>query len=218
MPDEYVTIRAWELRQLKDELYAARSAVINLMPDKVSEVLGSYYRCKSTREYYAWCDETADQIITLVPPDTIKQSYHGRRASCPLCGSVGHGPYADGFTVPEGMRRHLTGYGNTHHCPVTKAAFELGRDYVKTHFGEAEAKAAAEAKAEKIRIQAQRRLTEVLYRIHPTDAPKLNDEGSYRDLQGVRNVERLTWAERRANSLGLRSQMDGNVKTNGPEL
>src|SRR5262249_23951327 len=134
---------------------------------------------------------------------------------CPLCGSVGHGPYADGFTIPEGMRRHLTGYGNTHQCPVTKAAFELGRDYVKSSFGEAEAKAKAEAEAEATRIQAERRLTEVLYRIHPTDAPKLSDENlySYLGLHVVRNVERLTWAERRANSLGFRSQMDGNVKT-----
>src|SRR5262245_59034258 len=203
MPDEYVTIRASELRDLKDELYAARRAVINLMPEKVAQVLGSYHKCKSTREYYAWCEEAAGQIITLVPPDTIKQSYDGRRASCPLCGSVGHGPFADGFTVPEGMRRHLTGYGNTHHCPVTEAAFELGGDYVKRRFGEAEAKAEAEAEAERTRIQAQRRLTEVLYRIHPTDVPQLSDgDYSYLGLHEARNEERLLWAERRANSLG----------------
>src|SRR5262245_28305236 len=199
VPDDYVTIRASELRHLEDELYAARRAIINLMPEKVGRVLESYHACESTREYYAWREEAADQLIALVPPDTIKQ----RRTNCPLCGSGGHGPFADGFTVPEGMRRHLTGYGNTHHCPVTEAAFELGGDYVKRRFGEAEAKAEAEAEAERTRIQAQRRLTEVLYRIHPTDVPQLSDgDYSYLGLHEARNEERLLWAERRANSLG----------------
>ena len=206
-------VPAAELRELRNALYMARRTIVDLMPEHFAKLLTSYHRCKSTREYHAWCGTTAEQIVSLVPAEEIRLGYDSRRTACPLCKGLGHGPHPNGFTVPEGLHRHLTGYGNAHHCDVTQAAFELGRDFVQTHYGAAEAKAKAEADAVRATELAQRRLTEVIYRIDPFEAPRLVDEGSFVWMNRARDAEGVAWAERRAIALGFRSQLEGNVKT-----
>jgi hypothetical protein len=42
----------------------------------------------------------------------------GPRAACPLCGSWGYGIGAHGYSLPEGLRRHLEGYGRVQECEV----------------------------------------------------------------------------------------------------
>jgi len=212
MTDEFITIRASELRGLRDELYSARYTIIELMSDEVAALLKSYSNCESTRDFHKWCAGTADKLASMVPPECIRQSYSETRAKCPLCGSVGHGPFANGFVLPEGMRRHFTGYGKARHCPVTEAAFGLGRDYVKWRYGEAEAQAEAAARAEEDRKFKQRRLVETLYKLDPFEEPKLVDE-TWLWSNEARDAGQLVWAEERLRRLGFSVRTEDRVKT-----
>lgn len=46
-----------------------------------------------------------------------------RRALCPMCG--GGSGHASGFSLPEGLSRHLMGNGAAYQCDVMLAAFQL---------------------------------------------------------------------------------------------
>jgi hypothetical protein len=48
-----------------------------------------------------------------------------RRALCPMCGGGSSSGYAPGFSLPEGLSRHLMGRGNSLRCEVMVAAFQL---------------------------------------------------------------------------------------------
>jgi len=111
------------------------------------------------------------------------------------------GPYEDGFSLPEGLRRHLDGYGNVHRCEVLQAAFELAWDDLRDTLDEAD-------RAERQIAQA-RRDSEVLYRIGP-DELRLSDEFLFGEARGP---EALVWAEERLASLGFNPSVDGRVRS-----
>jgi hypothetical protein len=46
------------------------------------------------------------------------------RAYCPLCNGSSKQGYAKGFTVPEGLRRHLLGVRTAKQCPVVHQAVD----------------------------------------------------------------------------------------------
>lgn len=129
--------QAREIRRLKDELYLARQTIIDLMPENLREILDSYYQIKTTQDWYRWPDQTAEKITALCTHVTdFKMGGYvlESRAKCPLCGD-GPQSYYDGqagFKLPEGLRRHLTGYGRSRECPVFGAARALGRDHYQT--------------------------------------------------------------------------------------
>lgn len=126
-----------EIRRLQDELFRARVALIDLMKPEARAVLESYYRVKTTQDWYRWPDDAAEKIVDLCT-DVTERTYQGQvyeaRARCPLCGEGPQSYYEgrSGFKLPEGLRRHLVGYGRSQECSVFGAARALGRDHYQS--------------------------------------------------------------------------------------
>lgn len=104
-----------EIRLLKSDLHMARHAIIELMPDEIGQLLRGYYSCTSRSEGDAWkacvVDSLIERAIGSAPPPNMLGE---QRSMCPLCGQGSSSPYVEGYSLPEGLRRHLVGWGNTH--------------------------------------------------------------------------------------------------------
>jgi hypothetical protein len=127
------------IRRLKSDLYEARTTIIELMPEDIQRLLTSYYSCESRQQTYGWAESVADEIVESAEVLPRQQGfYFSDRAYCPLCGHGSESPYESGFAVPEGLRRHLVGWGNTRQCRVMEAALYLAGDYWHDKFHAAE--------------------------------------------------------------------------------
>ncbi len=201
------------IRQLESELFMAYYDIVGLAPPPFTELLRSYYKCTSTNDSHRWQHDIADKVVEKLPPSSISAGWDSNRANCPLCGGESQGPYQQSFTVPLGLTRHLTGFGNTHQCVIIKAASKLAREYLEDKYGAAERAAKTVADEEKARLTAERKKTETLYKVHPFDPPELID-GGYRSWFGdVRKPDRLEWAEARVRSLGFEKRSEANVQS-----
>jgi hypothetical protein len=182
------------------------------MPDEVEEFLSSFYTCKSRQETYSWDESTAHKIIALAKRITPEEgAYFSNRAYCPLCGRGSSSAFSHeaGFSVPEGLRRHLVGWGDRgNQCPVFGAAMSLARDYWHVKFHDQEVAEEAEKQARIL----ERKKTEALYQIAPNEEPELIDErAGYSN--SPRNAEEMAWAEERLSELGFQINSEGNVKS-----
>ena len=197
-----------EIQRLQMDLDRARRAIIHLMPESLQEILFSYRQCTSRGEVYQWREKVSDQIVECAKPFPRRSAYDNERANCPLCGGSPQNFYEfqQGFTLPIGLHRHLVGWGNTHQCDVTLAAFELASDWAERKFRETELQQEAEARA-KI---AARKATETLYQTGPNLEPELL--GEQYQWRPVRNQESLAWAEERLEELGFKKTLQGSVK------
>jgi hypothetical protein len=198
-----------EIEQLVHQLDDARWAIIELMPSQLQAILESFFNCESREETIGWNASIADTIIAgaeILPRD--EGSFLGDRAVCPLCKRGGSPVIGAGFSVPEGLRRHLLGWGSIRRCVVTEAAFGLARYHWQGQFGKAEA-------AEQARRQAlvkERKKSERQYRTAPDRSPELIDEGlAHRAVP--RDEMQLKWAEDRLRELGFRIGSESNVTT-----
>jgi hypothetical protein len=127
------------------------------------------------------------------------------RSYCPLCGDGAAVLYEEGFKLPEGLRRHLVGWGGPRNqCSVLRAAMELAHAHWKVKFQREDEAAAAE------RLQ-QRRSSEILYYVGPDEPTELIDEGFY--FLGARCRDELTWAENRLKQFGFETVIEGNIKS-----
>jgi hypothetical protein len=191
------------IRRLEEELYIARHDIVELMPCQMKDLLTSYYSCETSMEFWRWKHDIAERIASMTEPDPEAASfgYFGDRAYCPLCKSGSRGPYDRGFALPNGLTSHLLGQGNTHHCPVTHAAFENAHHSLRD-------KLAASAEAER-RKEEERRRTERVFLIDPSSPPKLFDEHLFGEKR--RSPEELAAAEERLRGLDFRVEVDQNV-------
>lgn len=196
--------REHEVRRLKDELDAARRTILSLMPDAIRGELTSYYRCESREASHAWLEHLANQLIARVAP-TQSSAWNEPRAYCPLCRTGPDTAYGGGFMVPEGLRRHLVGWGSTSQCEVTEAAWQLAREHWDRQWRESE----NEAKEAARNLTAERRRTEVLYRTRPDREPELRDAVF---LVSPRVAGDWPAAEERLRSLGFSESLESNVK------
>jgi len=106
---EYINPYEEKIKDLQNELDDTRYTVISLMPEEVKKVLRSYYSC-DRKETHLWSDRTAKKIIEfakILSPE--EGSYYSERAYCPLCGDSSSSYDAVGFSIPEGLYRHLVG-------------------------------------------------------------------------------------------------------------
>lgn len=202
------------IRKLEDELYIARESIIDLAPDRFHELLKSYLSCKTRMESYHWANSIAEKIAEDADPiaDLPGAAMFGARGYCPLCRGGAQSFYATdrGFRLPEGLRRHLVGFGNTHQCVVMKAAEEQGRRLWDSSFSEQEAK---EEQLES-RTKAIRLATETLYVLGPTAEGVLVDDIFLRRCRVAGDeAYSLTWAEQRLFSLGFLIGVDGNKRS-----
>jgi hypothetical protein len=198
-----------ELERLKSDLDYARRAILRLMSEPAQDILKRYYQCESRAALYKWQSSVVDQLADLAKPLPRRSGYEGERAYCPLCGGSPEDFYNSqrGFSLPLGLERHLSGFGNTHQCDVTVAAFGLALDWAHDKFQESERRQDAEAEAQ----IAKRKVTETLYRTGPDGEPELM--GCQYQWRPVRDKEGLAWAEERLDELGFKATLDDRVKS-----
>lgn len=128
-----------KVRRLEDDLWLARMAIVDLMPQTAHQLLTTYHGLNTQRELQHWAQRTAEQIVELCnmpKPAAVIDGYvaGSRRAVCPLCGGGTSGPYEKGFAIPEGLLRHLLGTYNAHRCSVFGAAYELAKGGIESPF------------------------------------------------------------------------------------
>ncbi|MBS1583308.1 MAG: hypothetical protein JST66_14000 [Bacteroidetes bacterium] len=146
-------------------------------------------------------------MIELAWPLAVETHYSGPRVNCPLCKRSTSGPYAEGFKLPDGLRRHLLGEGNAHQCDVLNAVFELAKGSWLPFARKAE----TEYQAEQGAIKAARRERETLYRLGPRSEAELLDDKLWWG-NAPRTEESLAWAIARLRNLGFAETQNGNVK------
>jgi hypothetical protein len=162
-------------------------------------LLIDYDLCHSRAEFGQWWFAVMDRIIGLASrAATSPGGWELERAACPFCRSPG-------WAVPEGLRRHLEGAGNTGRCDVASALRHRAARSLEQEFARADQAAAA--------LDAARRRSEPSFLIHPLRAPELRDEGfAFRwEMERPRDADQLTAAEERLRELGFAVEADGNV-------
>lgn len=130
LPDERDRI----IDRLKGELYLARYALIELMPDPQRDLLEASHFCRSMADLDAWSRWAIDGLVRLAdtrPGPQMGGAVGTVRAKCPLCGRGAQTPYSEGFLVPVGMHRHLDGSHGSRRCSVFGAAFDLAIEHVR---------------------------------------------------------------------------------------
>jgi hypothetical protein len=190
------------ISSLEDQLYRARRGIISLMTEEAQKILRGYVDCESQLDADRWEYISVAKIIHLaevIPSESLNFS---NRACCPLCKDGALVLYESGFKLPEGLRRHLIGWGNNQ-CLVFGAAMNLARDHWGERFREKQAEEAA-------RIARERRMSEILYKIDAKKSPVLIDEGIRFDF---RSVADMAWAEDRLLALGFNIDLERNVKS-----
>lgn len=128
------------IRRLSDELFLAREAIIELMGEEARAILGSHYKCNSREESRGWAKAAAMNLMDLCHPVSQPmyqgQPFGSRRAKCPLCQQGASSFYEpdQGFTIPDGLLRHLLGTHNSRQCSVFGAAHALAIDRFQREF------------------------------------------------------------------------------------
>lgn len=197
------------IERLRRELRAANTTIIDLMSDEIQKVLTSYHYCETSEATNTWENEVADALLKLCNPlPNDAPRYFSNRAWCPLCHRGSSSADAVGFALPDGLRRHLVGWGNVPRCDIMTATSSLAWESWQRRFEESDAAKAAE---DKLRLR-QRRDTETLYRLGPKEEPKLLDDcvgfaGNARDSAS------LLWAEQRLLKLGFEVATEDRVKS-----
>jgi hypothetical protein len=130
-----------ELRGLRDDVSRLQHELVEIGSRRINQADGpgqlliGFYVCKSETEVYAWLGTLPEKLLAFAnvdrPDDWLDQS-----AFCPLCGE---GKYTNrGYSYPEGLYRHLRGWGNSRQCPVTRAAESLARALADRRSGQDE--------------------------------------------------------------------------------
>lgn len=192
------------IRDLQNELEQTRSSVIRMMPFEAQLILMSYNSCKTRVETYQWPDTVASKLsdlATILPPSIFDSS---DRAYCPLCGDGSSWAYQEGFRLPEGLRRHLVGWGDRQPCPVFAIARRLAKEDWDERFHEAEERAKAKI--------LKRKKCETLYKVGPTHTLELLDAGTYFCAR-ARSLAELAWAETRLSNLGFLTTTEARVRS-----
>lgn len=194
-----------QIRTLQRELTEARYAIIRLMPDDVERLLLSYHLVETREDSRRWEHETVDKLINKAKP--FKRAMD-EWAYCPLCGGSSSAPYSEGFRFPEGLKRHLSGFGNTGQCDVTQAAFVLANDRWHDLFDEEEQQERITSQIER----ARRKTTEMLYLTAPDLEPELLD-AEFSFMRQARDKDGMAWAESRLRELGFQISQENNIKS-----
>lgn len=196
-----------KIRLLKNELWQARWQFIELMPEDVRRLLRSYMSCHTRKETHGWLHDVIEKIIDDAPLLPALHAYSSERAICPLCKGESSTPYERGFSHPEGLRRHLSGWGNVGQCPILAATMKLAWEDWNDKFGEAE-------RAERLKQESERKQrlqTEDLWLFGPYDDPVLFESPYFSDM--LRGPESAIWAQERIQELGFHYKVEGRVRS-----
>ncbi len=138
-----------------------------------------------------------------------REALGGVRAWCPLCGLGATSNYSrPGFSLPEGLERHLRGFGNTYRCDVIRALDITSEDLKHSMAGALHDE--QDPSSAPIRSVSQRMAEEILYQRGARQSPVLVDTGL--PPRQVRGPKEIAWAERRLKEMGFsRSGRHSNV-------
>lgn len=120
-----------DLEALHWELRCAQQTIIDLMPDEIGLLLTSYVQHPPAQRA-AWLERTVETLLdtaATLPRPTAPSASGAERVYCPLCRHGRQDPYAQGFSHPEGLRRHLTGDYGGRRCRVLVAAHALASQH-----------------------------------------------------------------------------------------
>ena len=93
----------------------------NIIQQKIHNILYSEPEDISNKHHKYY--EIIKMIIENTEPTV---SRFRTEAACPLCGSTPQSYYSNqGYTHPEGLKRHLEGYGNMMQCLIMSLIWEL---------------------------------------------------------------------------------------------
>ncbi len=201
------------IRQLEWKLRRARELILKLMPKEIQEILSSYGSCQSREESRRWQHTVVDRILLLAEelPQRGMADWE-RFAYCPLCGLGSESRYQTGYKLPEGLRRHLVGYGSSRQCEVLEAAEELAHNSWDITFREYDMAEAEKYLPPSQSVIALRKKVGPLFLTAPDLAPQLIDEGlGFGTI--TRDADGMKWAEQRLKELGFEIAREGNVKT-----
>jgi len=108
-----------------------RQDLLSLAPYEVRLVLDSFYQFETRSEASGWLDAVAKQLIGLATPLAPDPLEITNRAVCPACGAKPSDAVypSRGFTLPEGLYRHIAGRGNTKWCVIVQAAHSCAHDW-----------------------------------------------------------------------------------------
>jgi hypothetical protein len=195
------------LDRLRHELYEARRAVLAMLPAPLEHLAEGFYGSQTWTELDAWERDFGEAVIaTAAVLSREEGSILQPRAYCPVCRDGSSSPYDRGFALPEGLRRHLHGNGNTVQCLVTRAIFGLARDSRREKLEAHRTEEEREREAER-----RRRLeTEISFRLSPDGTPQLREP---RFQEMPRDDESLAWAEARLQVLGFEIGQEGMVRS-----
>lgn len=206
MPYNHDRISKERIKKLEEDLWIARYTILNLFTGKLRELLDSYCRYESRPRFDEWENMIAEGLLEHVTILPFHPEWGHERAYCPFCGMGSQGPYDHGFAIPEGLRRHITGYGNTRKCSVVEQISYLAREHWDKKFSEKE----KIEKQEKEQVLEERRAKEALFLLGPDMEPKLIDEAEYL-WEPHRDAAQLNWAESRLKDLGIQKIIDGRI-------
>lgn len=203
--------REARIAHLEAQLSEVRHLVLDMTTDPFPRLLNGFHICDSREAGRQWAHEVVEEIIEFAKTVEGESSGLVRSAYCPLCGDGSSSPYANGYTLPEGLRRHLTGWGNTSKCRVMEVSATLARAHFNSKFAEAEAaaeKASQDRRKERVAV-------EPLYLIDPNLPAVLIDDSEPRwrphrrpDGEGPLGIR---WVEERLAGMGFERIVDGRV-------
>lgn len=195
-----------KLQRQEYDLYIARRAVIDLLPEAARLVIDTYHRSSTPTERYEWERDIIEAILELAVEIEPANLYGRPRGYCPLCNRGSSGPYESGFSLPEGLKRHLTGWGNTRQCVVIEIASGLAHEaWERTR-----RQVSDDLNQERADQVAHRRTVESQYLIAP-NMPVLFDEDIW--FSTVRTDAEILFAERRLESLGFAREVNGLIRS-----
>jgi hypothetical protein len=120
------------ISRMEQELLDAWNAVFVLAPVEFRELLRSYSECETREDSRVWQDKVVEAILETAARPLFDSGLD--RMKCPLCQC---GTRADeGFSIPVGIQRHLTGWAQQMQCDVMKAVHHAAKDYWHDAFRE----------------------------------------------------------------------------------
>jgi hypothetical protein len=122
-----------------DQLFSVRHAFLEVLPGELYLLASKVISLKEDDRLWEFLHEVVVATVALGerilaeqgPADVLFDNPD--RVPCPLCGRVPDGPYpSPGFTVPEGLTRHLEGRHPARECVVMEVLREWGREVIHT--------------------------------------------------------------------------------------
>ncbi|MFK2875029.1 hypothetical protein [Dyella lipolytica] len=124
------------IRKLEDDLYLARTLVLELTGPELHDLLYPPTDLDTPRAAHAWLTAAMGKVLALAEVLTIEEPLcTSQRAVCPLCrgDANDYNRAGPGYKYPEGLRRHLLGANISTQCPVSKIALDLALESARIH-------------------------------------------------------------------------------------